>query len=314
MGERTDEAEVLRALHREVAAVREGPTLAAGLVHAGLVVLAVAAWRAGLTVALPPLWVALAWSSHAALVRLHEAVHRMLSPSRVRNELHGILIGTLAWTPMSVYRHVHARHHAYLGRPADPEFRPYSLTAAPLWLRRGYAWTELIAGAVFTPALYTWRTLAAWSELRPGVRRRLLSELLVLLAFWAALVQLVTVHGWWPEFAVAHLVPAWLAGVLQTVRKFTEHLGMHGDSIPSMTRWVEHRRWPGRILSRSQLFVDHHGTHHRWPRIPWFALPNATPLARRDVGPPFPAYLPAVRDALRHLRDPRVGPQWRMPR
>jgi fatty acid desaturase len=155
MDGRADEATVLRALHGDIARVRDLPTLAAGLVHLGLAALCVLAWQAGQVLWLPPLWLAWAWSAHAALARLHEAVHWMLSRSQLRNELHGLAIGTLAWTPLSVYRHVHARHHAHLGRPADPEFRPYSLTGAPLWLRRGYAWAELLGGFVVTPALYT---------------------------------------------------------------------------------------------------------------------------------------------------------------
>ncbi|MFM2159360.1 MAG: hypothetical protein RLZZ124_1834, partial [Cyanobacteriota bacterium] len=51
-----------------------------------------------------------------ALTRLHESAHGMLSRSRALNEAQGILIGTLALTPLSVYRFVHARHHACLGR------------------------------------------------------------------------------------------------------------------------------------------------------------------------------------------------------
>jgi fatty acid desaturase len=77
-----------------------------------------------------------------------------------------------------------------------------------------------------------------------------------------------------------------------------------------MTRTVVYRGWLGRLLSRTQLFVDHHGTHHRWPRIPWFDLPRATALARLHGAEPFATHAAALRDALPHLADPRVGPQW----
>ena len=55
--------------------------------------------------------------NHAALTEMHEAGHATLWPGRRRlNELHGVAIGTVALIPLSVYRYVHARHHAHLGR------------------------------------------------------------------------------------------------------------------------------------------------------------------------------------------------------
>lgn len=112
---------------------------------------------------------------------------------------------------------------------------------------------------------------------------------------------------------VMHLAPAWLAGSMQTVRKFTEHLGMFGDTIVSMTRTVVYRGPFGRAASASQLHVDHHATHHRHARIPYYALPEATQLVYADQcnGRVFPNHVRAVLDMLTNLSDPRVGPQWR---
>ena len=111
---------------------------------------------------------------------------------------------------------------------------------------------------------------------------------------------------------VAHLIPAWLAGTLQTIRKFTEHLGMTGSSILAMTRTVEYRHPIGIAASRSQLHVDHHGTHHRWARIPYYELPSVTPKAYAENAEAhtFPNHLSAIIDMVPHLLDPKLGPQW----
>ncbi len=302
--------ERLRPLHEPP--LRFGGHFLAGGAHLALAAASIAAWTAGYWPLSVLLWPALAWMGHAALSRLHEAAHRMLFRSRVLNEAVGVLIGTLALTPLSVYRYVHNQHHAHLGRRDDPEFRPYNLPEAPRWKRLAYAWLELLAGWVFTPALYSLRTARAWPSLSPGLRRRLVFEWALLFAAWAAILLLVHRTGTWGWLLAGHLGPAWIAGSAQTVRKFTEHLGRFGETIPEMTRTVVYERPIGRAASRSQLHVEHHGTHHRWPGIPFHNLPEATPVVYEEQRARllYPNHWAAVRDMLPNLLDPRVGPQW----
>lgn len=286
---------------------------ASGLVHLAAVGACIAAWEGGLVALVAVLCLAVAWLDHAALTRLHEAAHGMLARSRLFNEIQGAIIGTAALTPLSVYRHVHSLHHAHLGGERDPEFWPYNLPGTPRWVRRTYAWSELLFGWLLTPALYSLRTARSWRSIPPSRRRRLALEWAILGAFWISLLGVVAWRGWWEPLLAGHIVPAWLAGVLQTGRKFTEHLGMSGPTILSMTRTVVYRGRLGRAASRSQLHVDHHGTHHRWARIPYHRLPEATPIAYgdEDSGPVFPSHVAAIRDMVPHLLDPKVGPQWR---
>ncbi len=285
--------------------------------HLAFAVLAAWSWSMGWWPVLAIAWCAIAWLDHAALARLHEAAHGMLARRRSLNELQGIAIGTLALTPLSVYRFVHGRHHAHLGREGDPEFWPYNDPRARRSVRLLYAWSELAFGWVLTPALYSLRTAAAWGELRPRQRRRLVAEWLLLAAFWSALLAIVHANRWWEWFVVIHLVPAWLAGSMQTVRKFTEHLGMFGDAIVSMTRMVIYRGPLGRAASASQLHVEHHAAHHRHARIPHYALPAATRIIYEEGsdtargGRVFPDHLRAILDMLPWLLDPKLGPQWR---
>lgn len=292
------------------------PTLghaAAAVLHAALMAGALASWWAGWWPLTMALWGAIAWMDHAALTRLHEAAHAMLSRRRWLNELQGVLIGTASLTPLSVYRYVHARHHAHLGRERDPEFWPYNLPWTPRWVRLLYAWSELAAGWLLTPALYSVRTAASWRSVPRRQRPRLLAEWAILAGAWGGLLLLIDANGWWEAFLVAHLVPAWLAGTMQTIRKFTEHLGMFGEGIVAMTRTVAYHGVIGRAASASQLHVEHHATHHRYAKVPYYVLPEATEAVYENApgGRLFADHLHAFLDMAPHLLNPRVGPQWR---
>lgn len=306
----TSEREQLRPLHQPPGPV--GGHWLAGATFLSLIALAIWTWEIGLWPVTLLLWLAIAWMGHAELSRLHEAAHRMLFRSRVLNELVGISIGTVALIPLSVYRYVHTQHHKHLGREPDPEFWPYNLPSAGRWHRLAYAWLELLAGWIFTPALYSLRTARAWPRHSRVMRRRLVAEWIWLVAFWAGLLWLVQRYEVWEWFVVGHLVPAWLAGSLQSVRKFTEHLGRFGETIPEMTRTVVYRGRVGQAASQSQLHVEHHGTHHRWPGIPYRNLPIATPIVYGNDWSQntFPTHWAAIRDMLPWLLDPRLGPQW----
>ena len=286
--------------------------LLAGVVHLGLIVACIAAWLGGWWPVSVVLWLSIAWMDHAALSRLHESAHHMLTRSPVVNELFGIMIGTFALTPLSVYRYVHTQHHAHLGREKDPEFWPYNLPAAPRWLRLSYAWLELLFGWIFTPLLYSLRTARAWPALSTIRRRRLWLEWILLVTCWVVFLLVIDATGTWEWFIVGHLVPTWSAGSVQTIRKFTEHLGRFGESVYDMTRTVVYTRVVGKAASRTQLHVEHHGTHHRWPKIPYHKLPDATPLAYdgQEQGRIYSSHWAAIRDMLPHLLNPRVGPQW----
>jgi fatty acid desaturase len=236
----------------------------------------------------------------------------MLFRSPWASEISGVMIGTLALTPLSVYRYVHTQHHAYLGGPQDPEFWPYNLPGSPRWKRQLYALLELSAGWVVTPWLYSYRTARAWPKLNPSIRIRLVAEWGWLLLFWISVIWIVGWTNTWVWFVVGHLVPAWLSGSVQTVRKFTEHLGRFGTTIPAMTRTIVYQRPLGQAASKSQLHVEHHGTHHRWPRIPFHHLPLATGVVFQNTEPGliFSSHWEAICDMLPHLSNPRLGPQW----
>jgi fatty acid desaturase len=145
---------------------------------------------------------------------------------------------------------------------------------------------------------------------------RLVWEYALSLLLWTVGLGTVLHFGVGQQFAVAYLVPAILAGNLQSLRKFTEHMGLLGDDVVSTTRTVVDTSLLGRLLSASLLHIDLHGPHHLHAKIPHFNLPEATPVAyekelsRPRAGNVYASYFSAMREMFETLGDPRVGVQW----
>ena len=130
---------------------------------------------------------------------------------------------------------------------------------------------------------------------------------------WGTLFGLAAIYDGWQVLLIGYFVPVVIAGNLQSLRKFTEHMGLCGDTILSTTRTVVDRRWFGRLMSDSMLHIDYHGTHHRYAKVPHYNLPAATPLVYKPGQPAVPifsSYSSAMLDMLWTLHDPRVGRQW----
>ncbi len=270
-------------------------------------------WHAGLWPLMLLSWALMAHLGHSKLIMFHEAAHGILAPSRLRNEWPGIVIGTLALVPFSLYRFVHAQHHGHIATERDLELWPFVDTTTPRWFRVLVACARLCLGYFVTPMIFA-HALTAWGRMSRTTRVRIVSEYAVMAAFWAGLLTLVTIRGWWPELLVGFLIPVIIAANLEGVRTFTEHLGLMSGSILGSTRTVVDKRLVGAAMSESMLHIDHHGTHHRFAKIPFHNLPDATEhvYAGRDEDLPiFTSYLRAMADMAPALLNPRIGLQWR---
>lgn len=301
----------LRALH----AHDRSPMYKHLLNNAALVVFCLAAgwlWRTPLWWLCLPCWLAAGHFFHTKPLSFHDAAHGTWHPVAWKNECMGHVWGTLILVPLSVYRHAHALHHAHPNGRRDPEMWPFVLPEAPRWFRLLSACVEIVCGFLYTPLLFLRSVLTA-ERVREGLWRRILREYLVILCFWGAVLAVVARLGWWTEFLVMFVVPLWIAGAYQTLNKYTEHLGVFGATILGSTRTVDDRRAWGRAFSAAIQNVDHHGTHHRYAKIPHYNLPDATACVfagEADSLPPFPSYFRAFCDMLPHLADPKAGPQW----
>jgi len=249
---------------------------------------------------------------HSKLIAFHEAAHGTLNRHRWINEVQGVVLGSSFFVPLSVFRFVHGQHHAYVGTASDPELWPFVDPSVSRTARRWAAFGELALGFFYTPVLFL-RGVVRGRHLPRPQAWRIAFEYALCALLWAVVGLEVQRRGWWEGFTVGYLLQAIIAGNLQSLRKFTEHVGMLGDTLLTKTRTVVDETTLGRILSATMLHIDYHGTHHRYARVPYYDLPRMTEHVydgRAAHAPIHPSYWSAMRDMAMSLTDPRVGAQW----
>ena len=223
---------------------------------------------------------------------LHEAAHQTLFRSRLLSVWIGRFLGTMMFTPYSAYREVHIRHHAYLNTPRDWELWPYSDPGAGLWFRRAFVWFDLLLGVVAGPVIYGRMYFSRKSPIQSAdLRRTIRNEYLAIIAVWGAIWTYTTYAQMWPEHVRAVLLPMYLAALMQTGRKFTEHLGMASFDPLLGTRTVLPRKWMLRLSSFMNFDIFIHGPHHRHPRLAHNQLENKLhEYERINPDTSYPAY------------------------
>ena len=251
---------------------------------------------------------------HAMLIAFHEAAHGNLRASKWHNEFDGQIVGMISLTPFTLYRALHQKHHVNLATEKDLELWPFVDPQQPLWWRRLAAFLELNFGFFYTPLLF-WRVFLQ----RPSpvtnktVRKRIWREAAGMVALWGTVLGLVAWFGVWDWWLVLYFIPAFIAGNMQSWRKYIEHVGLSGNTGRSATRSIIVETAPGRLVALSLLHQPLHGVHHVKSSIPYEELPDNVDLIEpQDEGDtvPFPNYRSAFADLLSRLRDPRVGAQW----
>jgi fatty acid desaturase len=208
-------------------------------------------------------YVLLCWTSY-----FHEITHGVLvGQAKTWNRFWGRVIGMLAVVPPRGYRETHIRHHAYLNTPSDWELWPYSDPNRSRAFRRVFVWLDLLFGPLTHMWIYGRIYFLRNSPLSAAARRTIRNEYLLSLAFWAPALSVIGFYGWWPEFLLAWVVPVWLAGILQTGRKLTEHLGMANYDPLHGTRTVIGTSWVSRLTAFVNFKIFVHGVHHRHPHV-----------------------------------------------
>jgi fatty acid desaturase len=253
---------------------------------------------------------------HGLLIAFHEASHGLLRKNRLLNDFNGVLVGVLSLTSFTLYRALHQKHHVNLASREDVELWPFVDVKAPLWGRRLAAFCELTLGLFFTPFLF-WRNFFPKSSAirNPRVRSRIWLEFAMAVGFWVIAVSMVIYFNLWPWFFWNYFIPAFVAGNLQSWRKYIEHVGLSGHTARSATRSIVADTWAGRLMSLTLLHEPLHGIHHIKSGLPHYELPGhidwLEPSEEGDTRP-FPNYRAAFADLFRQLADPRVGQQWEL--
>jgi len=252
---------------------------------------------------------------HGMLIGFHEASHGLLRNSRVLNEIDGIIIGVFSLMSFSLYRAAHQLHHAYLATERDEELWPFVHPHMPRWVRVGAAVLELTMGLFFTPYLFFRTFLRAGSPIRnKKLRRRIWLEFAGTAVIWALILTVIALTHTWKYFLWLHVIPAWLAGNMQSVRKYVEHVGLTGSTSNSSTRSVVAEGWMSHLINFSLLHEPYHAIHHWRSGLPHPELPRYTEVLEPvtpEERPPFRTFGAALYDTFINLDDPRVGAQWR---
>lgn len=272
---------------------------------------AIFAWFTKSFVLMALFWPVIGYVMFEFVLSFHDASHGRLHPVPWLNELLGHALGSMALVPLDVYRFAHSRHHAYLGSERDPELWPFTIPGTPRHLRILAALLEIVCGVLYVPLLFL-RAVIVY-ETSPRERRRILVGYLILGITWAVNLAMIHAFNFWQLFLAVVVVPLTIAGMLQTLNKFMQHLGLHGRTVLGMTRTVVDADWSSRMISKSLLYNDYHGTHHRYAKIPYYNLPAATPYTlsmAEEPCPVFPNVASALFNMLPCLANPKVGPQW----
>jgi fatty acid desaturase len=204
---------------------------------------------------------------------LHETVHQTLSRWRWVNVWLGRIIGMIIFVPYTAYRETHIRHHAYLNTPRDWELWPYASPDASLAFRRLFVVFDLLFGLLGSAIVYGRIYFSKKSPIKSQpIRGAIRNEYLLSIAFWTGIAIWVVSQDAGLVFVRCWLIPAIIAGWLQTGRKLTEHLGMSSYDPMRGTRTVVGSWWTTRLASLLNFDIFVHGPHHRHPRMPHTAL------------------------------------------
>ncbi|RLS57697.1 MAG: fatty acid desaturase [Planctomycetota bacterium] len=235
----------------------------------------------------------------------HESVHHTLFKQVSRNVAFGRLLGVLVGIPYSVYRETHRRHHACLNTHGDYELWPYSDLSTSLVFRRVFIWVDLLGGVVTAPYLYGRVYFCRDPRMSPDVRRTIFWEyvatVLAWFAFAFALMAWTNRIGFdWRWFDPIWVLPLILSPMVNTGRKFVEHLGMESVDPILGTRTVVASNPLTRITSYFNFDIAVHGPHHRYPKSSHNELASRMRAYQHDhpglAIPLFGSYMAAIVD------------------
>ena len=274
----------------------------------GLVAMLATGWPSGHPAFIAALILALVYFEHCWTIIFHEDAHLMLYRARWHNYFNGVLVGTLLLTPFTIYRQSHIRHHSKMNSPEDWELWPYVDPQTTPRFRRLFVVFDILLGLVVGPWTYARIFFHKDSPLtEPRIRRQIRLEYAIMIVFWAALLTLVAWGGFWRAFLLAYLLPAWITGMVQTMRKLVEHLGLPGDDAMGGARTIIGTGPIARFIDWTSLHISQHGLHHLFPQVPHENLEAAFQTLPPEKQKTFPSYWSALLDTLPHLARPGIG-------
>lgn len=230
---------------------------------------------------------------------IHEAIHGQLFKRRTVNESAGRALAVAYWLPFDAVRFGHLMHHRFTREPYDqPDV--HDPATHPIIARMTYS-MRLLGGLYFAelaiPLLARLPVGLAAKVVARGVdragpsgsdiqrlfvgfasngerRRRIRWDWIV--SFSVHLLALHLYGAWWPALAVT----MYLRGVWLSLADNLPHYDVALDEPQRARNFRVHAVWRP-ILMNHHL----HQLHHRYPTLPWTALPALGRDVARDAPP-----------------------------
>lgn len=214
----------------------------------------------------------------------HEAAHEKLLPTAPRaNALLGQLVLLFILVPLPVFRKIHRFHHGSNRRDVRTSALDTYVIAKNDWLHRGWAralwflailgggwfWHSVVSIVLFLalPVRVAEKISPAFRGWTPGDRLRSIAVFALALALHGGLVH----SGGWGLWGA---VVGWPLLVFSWVYSIQLYVYHYGTTIgPKVTLHARRLHGPG--IGWWLLNLNEHDTHHRQPRVVWYALPEA---------------------------------------
>lgn len=258
------------------------------IVFVALIVLANYVWRIETAwkwlIYLPILFFQGLWLDRIYIVG-HETTHGKLFPkNRYLNDLVGIIMLLPLAVPLQIYRKIHQFHHGFNRKDVHTSALDTFVSKKPLTKIRRFWYQSLWFVGIFGSG-YFWHSFAAIviflflptataTKISPAFkhwtgRDRFISwtQFLFGVAFHLAFYFLGGFSFWLLGLALPILVFAWIWSVLVYIFHYDTSIG---NEVRFNVRALP-RHW---FFSWLLMNFNEHTTHHAFPSIPWYQLPE----------------------------------------
>lgn len=247
----------------------------------------------------------------------HEAAHRKIAPDNLRaNDFIGQSVLLPMLVPLQVYRAIHYFHHGFNRRDVNtsaldvfvvpwPVTRPVRAICYGLWFigvfAGGFFIHSLVSIVIFmflpmrtaqriSPAFKHWSSrdrLIAWGQFLAGA------------ALYVAVYAVFGGQVLWFTLVLPLLGFAWVWSLLVYVFHYHTTLGVQTRYNVRAIR----RQW---FFSWLIMNFNDHATHHMYPHIPWYELPDRRSELPDAYAEKNPTETSVLRAILNQLRGPIV--------
>jgi fatty acid desaturase len=245
----------------------------------------------GLWCALPPSFGAVRWllyalaviaiasRQHALMIMMHEGAHQRISRNRAWNDFVSDMFCSFPLgLSTELYRRRHLQHHQHVNSDQDPDWTIMREYEDWQWPKDQIAAFRLFAGDFLGLAAHkVVATFLLWSPARKLIFKRKLklapADRLRLITFCTAVVALFGAFHLWLGFFMFWLVPFLTAFVaISRLRALAEHMVVESEHELNKTRHVDPTFLERLIVA--PLNVNYHLTHHLYPSVPFYRLPE----------------------------------------